>query len=71
MVTDRSHGKSGEMLRWLIGMALAALIAYFTTIGTMDKQITAVSERENNHFAEVLRRLEDLKSDLRELRSGR
>jgi predicted outer membrane lipoprotein len=63
------NGKTGEVLRWLLGLALAAAVAYFTTIGSMNVELATVKATEQNHFSEVLRRLDDMKADLRELRS--
>lgn len=68
---DGSIGKAkGEWLRYLGGLVLAAMIAYFTTLSTMEKAIGKVDERENNHFAEVLRRLDAMQADIREMRRG-
>ena len=57
-----------DWFRWAMGLALAAFLSYVTTVATMDKEISAVQEREENHFNEVLRRLELMQSDIRELR---
>lgn len=67
-MTGRFNGRTGEYLRYVIGLALAALIAYFTTIGTLNQAVAQVREREDNHFSEVLRRLDILQQDIRELR---
>lgn len=60
-----------DLVKILVPWAMAALISYLTTIGTMDRKIAEVREREDAHFQEVLRRLEDLKEDIRELRRSR
>lgn len=58
-----------QWLQKLLLLVLAALVAYFTTNSTMDKAIGQIDERENNHFAEVLRRMDAIQADVRELRS--
>jgi len=68
MSGERFNGKTGEWLRWALGMVLAGVVAYFTSIGTVKEQVATVQERENNHFSEVLRRLDVLQADMRELR---
>lgn len=68
---EKFNGKTGEYIRYVMGLILAGIIAYFTTIGTLDKAVAQVREREDNHFSEVLRRLEILQQDIRELRDRR
>lgn len=68
-MNERVNGKTGEYIRYVFGLILAGLIAYFTTLGTINQAVTEVRERENNHFSEVLRRLEILQQDVRELRN--
>lgn len=58
-----------QLLRWLLMLAVSALIAYYTTNSTMDKAIGQIDERENNHFSEVLRRMDAIQIDVRELRN--
>lgn len=65
------HGRRFELLRWLVELSLAGLIAYFTAIGTLREEIATVKATEQSHFEEVLRSLTELKVDVRELRAGR
>ena len=58
-----------ETVRWIVGLVLAGLISYLTTVGTMEKEIAEVRATEDAHFQEVLRRLDILQADIRELRS--
>lgn len=58
-----------DLLKWLVTLVLAAIVSYFTAVSAMRESIAEVREREDNHFAEVLRRLELLQYDVRELRS--
>ena len=55
-------------IHWLAGMALAALVAYFTTTSAIQAEVAALKATEESHFAEILRRLEVLTADIRELR---
>ena len=65
---ERFNGKTAEYARYVFGLLLDALIAYFTTLSTLNQAVTEVRERENSHFSEVLRRLDVLQADIRELR---
>lgn len=56
-------------LHWLAGMVLAALVAYFTTTSAIQAKIAALEATEESHFAEILRRLDAMSADVRELRS--
>jgi len=51
-------------------MALAALVAYFTTTSAIQAEVAALKATEESHFAEILRRLEVLTADIRELRKA-
>ena len=57
-------------IHWLAGMALAALVAYFTTTSAIQAEVAALKAVEESHFAEILRRLEVLTADIRELRKA-
>jgi cell division protein FtsB len=58
----------GEWGRYLLGMVLAAAVAYFTTTSAIQIEIAQVKATQSAQFDEVLRRLNDMKEDLRELR---
>jgi hypothetical protein len=62
------NGKTGEVLRWLLGLAGAALISYFTAQGAIEQRVTAVETKEGAHFEEVIRRMDLMQTDVRELR---
>lgn len=51
-------GNKSEWLRFLLGMALAGGVAYFTADSAMKARISVMEEREQNHYSEVLRRLD-------------
>lgn len=61
-------GRSGDYVRWALGLLIAGAISYFTTINTMDGEIRDVRTTEDAHFKEVLRRLDVMQADIRELR---
>lgn len=58
------NGKTGEMLRWVLGLVLAAVVAYFTSTGAMQAQLAVITERENNHYHEMLKRLDRIENKL-------
>ena len=60
-----------QWLHWIAGMALAALVAYFTTTSAIQAEIAALKATEESHFAELLRRLDMMTIDIRELRAGK
>ena len=62
-------GRNGDLVRWLVGVGAAALVAYFTTIGAIQTEVSEIKTRQDSQFNEVLRRLELLQADIRELRS--
>ena len=52
------NGWAAETLRWIVGLFLAGVVSYFTTIASMDAKISVLEERVYNYQAEVIRRLE-------------
>lgn len=54
------NGKTGEMLRWVFGLVLTAVVAYFTATA----QLAVITERETNHYIELLRRLERIEGKI-------
>jgi hypothetical protein len=55
-------------LKWIIAMGLSALISYFTSQAKLEVGQARLDERENNHYSEVLRRIDLLSQDIRDLR---
>lgn len=74
-MSDQKHGpfngQTGDYVRWLIGVLAAAVVAYFTTVGAIQAEVSAIKARQDSQFGEVLRRLDLLQSDIRELRGSR
>lgn len=58
------------VMQWLVAAVLAALVSYFTTVAAIQSQLAEAKSTETSHFAEVLRRLDVMQADLRELRSN-
>lgn len=59
-----------EWVRWGTGLILAALVSYLTAISANRQEIAVVKATEESHFQEVLRRLDTMQNDIRELRRG-
>lgn len=68
MVERGKDSLKNPMVQWLVGLILAALVAYFTTTAAIQTQLAEAKATENSHFAEVLRRLDVMQADMRELR---
>lgn len=52
------NGKTGEFIRWVIGLGLAALVSYYTAIGSIRERVGNIDTREQGHFDEVQRTLQ-------------
>lgn len=63
------NGKTGEWIRWVGGLVIAAAVAYFTAVGAIEREIAIVKANQENNFGEVLRRLELMQQDIREIRA--
>lgn len=57
-------GNGKEMLRWLLPMVLAALVAYFTTISAIQSELTDLRSTGEARWEEVLRRLDRIERKL-------
>lgn len=68
----RSPGGSSPWIspttRWILGLLASAVIAYYTTVGTIQTRTAVLEEREQDHFSEVLRRLDQMASDIKAIR---
>lgn len=56
--------------QWVMGLAVSALVAYFTSIAAIQSQVAANKATQESNFQEVLRRLDLMQSDIRELRTA-
>lgn len=57
------NGKTGEVLRWVIGSVVAALVSYFTALGAVQQRIERIDTREDAHFQQVMQRLDEMRQD--------
>ena len=62
------NGKTGEVLRWLIGGIAAVLIAYYTAQGALENRLTALETKNQALGEEIQRSLTRIETDIRELR---
>ena len=53
----------------LLGVLVAALVAYYTTQASIQAEIASIKATQTSQFEEVLRRLADMQADIRELRA--
>jgi hypothetical protein len=64
----RMNGKTNEYVRWVLGFVVAAFVAYFTAMSTINSEIARINATQESQFGEILRRIEVLQDDVRELR---
>lgn len=57
------NGKTGEIVRWVLGLLLAAVVAYFTSMGAVQTRL-AVAE---NNIQRIGDDLKEIKSDVKAL----
>jgi hypothetical protein len=58
---------SDETIRYVLGLVLGAIVAYFTTIATMQTEVAVLNEREQNHYNELKQLLQEIKADVKDL----
>lgn len=52
----------------LLGLAIAAMVAYYTALGAVEKRVEGIDAREQAHYHELMRRLDELRNDVKDLR---
>lgn len=57
-----------DFARWIVMLALAAIVSYFTSLNAVTREIADIRARQEAQFSEVLRRLDSMQVDIRELR---
>jgi hypothetical protein len=62
---------SPEWIRWALAIIGAMVVSYFTTIATVQQQTLEVKTTEAAHFQEILRRLDAMQIDIRDMRDRR
>ncbi len=55
---DRSKPVNDNWLMAGTSALVSAVVAYFTTLSTLQVRISQLEEREGNHYGEILRRLD-------------
>lgn len=51
-----------------VGILLAAVVAYFTTIGAIQTSLAVVKQTEQDHYQEILRHIDNIETDIRDMR---
>lgn len=64
---------TGENLAGWIGAAAASslvsgVVAYFTAVATLQTKTAVLEEREDNHYKELTRKMDQLLVEVREIR---
>jgi hypothetical protein len=62
------NGHTGEMIRWVLGMALAGFVAYYTAQGALQERISALETTQRLQWEDVQRSLSRIETDLREVK---
>jgi mannitol-specific phosphotransferase system IIBC component len=60
-VRDTLNGKTGEIVRWALGLCLAALVSYFTAIGTLQTEVAVLKER----YERIAEDVREVKADVK------
>jgi hypothetical protein len=63
-------GKTSEYIRWITTLALGAVVAYYTAQTATERDMAALKATQDSFQGEVLRRLDVLQADIREIRRG-
>lgn len=59
-----ANGKVVEFIKWALGVVVMVLVAYYTSLGTINERVTAVETREQAHFDELMRSLERIEKQI-------
>lgn len=59
-----ANGKLVEFGRWIVGLLVTALVAYFTALGAIEQRLTRVETKQESTEQEVLRRLDRIENKL-------
>lgn len=69
-MTDRMfNGKTGEYVRWVVGLIVAGTVSYATAMGAIQREIAIIKATQEHHFSEILRRMDVMQQDIREIRN--
>ena len=70
-MSPQGPGKAGEYFRWAATLVITATVAYFAAQSAIKSDIAAIKATQEGFQGEVLRRLETLQIDIREIRRDR
>lgn len=59
---------TAELIRAGLGIFVAGVVAYFTTTAAIQAKLVALEATQASQFQELLRRLQIMQDDIRELR---
>lgn len=62
-MADVVNGKTGEMIRWILSLVFAGLVAYFTSQAALDKRLTVLEDRMQRTNDDI----REVKADVRQL----
>lgn len=65
---SKLDGKGGSILMWLVGLASSAIVGYYSAQAVIEARVTKIETAESNHFDELRRTIDDVKTDIRDLR---
>lgn len=68
-VTTAGALMEADVTGWLVpavSAGLAAIVGYFTARATTEREMGVITEREGNHFSEIMRRLDKIDRKLDE-----
>jgi len=58
------NGKLVELGKWVVSIAITAIVAYFTALGAIEQRLTRVETRQEGSEQEVLRRLDRIENKI-------
>lgn len=62
------NGKTGEVMRMAFFAIVSALVAYYTTLGTLQQRVAAIESTEKAHFEELMRAVSRIETDVRDVK---
>lgn len=69
MAVTSIHSKPGEFLRYLIGLAIAGIVSYFTAVSAINERLAVVDTREQTRFEENQRTLARIERSVERMES--
>lgn len=63
-----ANGKLVEFGKWIVGLLVTAIVAYFTAIGAIESRLTRVETQQEQTEKAILRQLDRIEAELIRLR---